>query len=89
MPDIHWTETRWVNGQLVETIDHVTTITQEEANQRDIETKARTALANNATFLAIANPTAAQNGAQAKALTRQVNGLIRLALGQLADVSDT
>lgn len=60
-----------------------------ETNTADIRTKAATALTNNAAFLAIATPTAAQNAAQAKALTRQVNGLIRLLLGQLADVSDT
>lgn len=58
-------------------------------NERSIRDKARQALAANATFLAIATPTAAQNAAQAKALTRQVNGIIRLLLSELQDVSDT
>lgn len=58
-------------------------------NGATLKTKAQQALAANATFLAIPTPTAAQNAAQAKALTRQVNGLIRLALGRLDDVSDT
>lgn len=56
---------------------------QADANRVTIEQQARQALADNATFLAIATPTAAQNAAQAKALTRQVNGLIRLMLGIL------
>lgn len=58
-------------------------------NQSAILTKAQTALTTNATFLAIANPTAAQVAAQAKALTRETNGLIRLLLNALTDVSDT
>lgn len=58
-----------------------------EANRTTIEQQARTALNGNAAFLAIATPTAAQNAAQIKALTRQVNGLIRLVLGQLDAVN--
>ena len=62
---------------------------EQDANAADLRTKAQTALTNNAAFLAIANPSAAQNAAQAKALTRQVNAVIRILLNQLADVSDT
>jgi aspartate-semialdehyde dehydrogenase len=55
----------------------------DEANRRVIETRGRQALEANATFLALPNPTNAQNAAQVKALTRQVNGVIRLVLGAL------
>lgn len=58
-------------------------------NQNDLETKARAALTANATYLAIASPTVAQNTAQTKALTRQVNALIKFALGDFTDVSGT
>lgn len=52
----------------------------ERANETTIRTQADQALATNATFLGIASPTNAQVAAQVKALTRQSNGLIRLAL---------
>jgi hypothetical protein len=58
-------------------------------NEAQIRTKAQQALTTNATYLAIASPTTAQNTAQVKALAREVNGLIRLLLGALTDVSDT
>lgn len=51
-----------------------------EANRRTILTQAAAALEANATFLAVASPTNAQNAAQIKALTRQVNKLIRLTI---------
>lgn len=47
-------------------------------NEAALLAKAKTALTNNATFLAIASPTNAQAVAQVQALTRQVNALIRL-----------
>lgn len=52
-------------------------------NRATIEDRARTALATNRTFLGLSSPTNAQNAAQIKALTRQMNGVIRLLLGQL------
>ena len=58
-------------------------------NQTTVEDKARQALAANATFLALQNPTNAQILAQVRLLTREANGLIRLQLDELADVSDT
>ena len=55
-----------------------------ELNRRTIEERATQTLAANATFLAIAGAlTNAQRDAQTRALTRQVNGLIRLALDRL------
>ena len=59
------------------------------ANGETLRAKAKTALATNATFLAITTPTTAQNAAQVKALTRQVDALIRLVGGYLDSVSDS
>lgn len=59
------------------------------ANERQVRSKATAALTVNKTFLAIANPTAAQVAAQTKALTRQTNALIRMLLYQFDDSSDT
>ena len=53
------------------------------ANDATIRTQATTALDTNRTFIALASPTQAQTLAQVKALSRQMNGLIRLQLGQL------
>ena len=53
------------------------------ANEATIRDKATTALGTNATFLGLTSPTNAQNAAQIKALTRQVNGLIRLTIRRL------
>jgi hypothetical protein len=58
-------------------------------NRETIMTRAAQALTANATFLAIANPTNAQVAAQVTKLTRECNGLIRILLDQLQDVSDT
>lgn len=51
-----------------------------DANEATIRSQAGQALATNGAFLAFNNPTNAQVVAQVKALTRQNNGLIRLAL---------
>lgn len=51
---------------------------QNEVTLRD---RAMSALMNNADFLAIASPTNAEAIAQVRALTRQVNALIRLSQG--------
>ena len=59
------------------------------ANREDLEAKARSALGVNATYLALANPTNAQNLAQIRTLTRECNGLIRLLLGALDDTAGT
>jgi hypothetical protein len=54
----------------------------EAGNEVTVRDQASAALATNATFLGIASPTNAQTAAQVKALTRQVDGLIRLAVGR-------
>ena len=59
----------------------------EESSRRTIHAQAATSLDGNRAFLALTSPTAAQNAAQVKALTRQMNGVIRLVLGQL-DATD-
>lgn len=51
--------------------------------------KAQKALATNATFLAIGSPTAAQVRDQTIMLTREMNGIIKLALGQFDDLTGT
>lgn len=54
-----------------------------------LQSRALVALGTNATFLAITSPTAVQVATQAKALTRQADGIIRLLLNQLDTISDS
>jgi hypothetical protein len=46
----------------------------------DLHARARQALTDNASFLAVGTPTQAQTLAQVRRLTRQVNALIRLTI---------
>ncbi len=66
-------------------------IDAENTGRTTLKAKAVTALAANATYLAIVSPTNAQVVAQVRALTKEVNALIRLADGfaLLRDTSDT
>lgn len=75
------------NNNVVETFTVTTPVTQDNAEA--LWAKAQTALSNNATFLAIASPSNAQIAAQVKALTRQVNALVRLQLAAFDSISDT
>jgi hypothetical protein len=57
--------------------------TTADTNAASIRDLAAAALAANRTFIALPTPTNTQVVAQTKALTRQMNALIRLALGRL------
>lgn len=59
------------------------------SNAESLRQKAGQALTTNAAHLALASPSTAQNTAQVKALTRQVNALIRLQIDQTDDISGT
>lgn len=59
------------------------------ANSSDLISKAKTAVAGNNTYLALASPTNAQVAAQVKALTRQSNALIKLEVGDLLTTDGT
>lgn len=61
--------------------------TGDSATLRTLLAAAETALTNNKAFLALAAPTAAQAITQVQALTRQVDALIRLAVGDLSGTS--
>lgn len=56
---------------------------RDQANATSIRSQATQALADNRTYLAIASPTNAQVVAQVRALTQEMNGVIRLVLGKL------
>lgn len=72
----------------VETARQVTyEVSTEQVNDETIRSQALSALVANKTFVGLASPSTAQNAAQIKALTRQVNGIIRLVLGAL-DAAD-
>ena len=77
----------WADGVLVDT----QTITKpvEQYHEETLTERAAAALTNNADFLALASPTNAQAVTQVKALTRQVNALLRLELRALDDITDT
>lgn len=76
-------DVRCSSASCVKAPDAVTT------NLNTIQAGLQTALAANVTFLAIASPTTAQVTAQNKALTRQVDALIKIQLGLLTDTSGT
>jgi uncharacterized protein involved in exopolysaccharide biosynthesis len=59
------------------------------ANLATLRTRVQTALTTNATYLALASPSTAQNTAQIQALTKECNGLIRLLLNQLDSTTGT
>lgn len=73
------------DGVLVKTTPRTVDVTAEVVTL-DLHTKLRVAIAANATFLANANPTAAQVAAQVRRNTRTVNALLRLLIG--ADLLD-
>jgi hypothetical protein len=72
-----------------ESVSYVYKTGTPQSNYLQLQQRAAAALAANATFMAIASPTQAQSVAQVKALTRQVNALLRIQLNALSDVSDS
>lgn len=81
VPTETWTERPKTQAEL----DAATAATNEAA----LISAARGAIAGNKTFLALASPTNAQTLAQVKALTRQMNALIRLQVRDLLDTTGT
>lgn len=53
---------------------------------QQLQARTEQAIANNSTYIALASPSAAQQTAQVKALTRQVQALLRLAQGRFDSV---
>jgi hypothetical protein len=58
-----------------------------QPNRQTLTEQARQAMAANRTFLALASPSQAQSLAQIRALTRQVQALIRFTLADFDDVN--
>lgn len=69
----------WQSGALISAVSFDVDVTDEVVHL-DLHDRMRQALAANATYLAIAAPTNAQNTAQVKRLTRECSALIRLLL---------
>jgi hypothetical protein len=63
--------------------------TVEQANESTLRTRLRTLAEATRTYLAIATPTAAQQAAQVRRSARITLILARLALQDLADITDT
>ena len=63
--------------------------TQEQANEVTLRTRLRTLAEATRTYLALATPTAAQQAAQVRRSARVTLILARLALQDLADITDT
>lgn len=69
---------------------HSITVPIDVQNAVTLLDRARQALTTNATYLALASPSTAQSTAQVKALTRQVDGLIRLlAVNDTSTITDS
>jgi hypothetical protein len=68
-------ETTWLAG--------IDTRNTQATNQATLQQQGITALTNNQNYLGIASPTNAQVVAQVQALTKQMDGVIRLLLNQL------
>lgn len=76
-------------GKVVETRTVTWETTPEQDNEATLRAQVASALAANATFLALANPTNAQTLAQVQRLTRETSALIRLVVNQLDSTDGT
>lgn len=63
--------------------ERVETLPPERANRDAIEQTLRQAFTTNRDYIATTGPTAVQTTAQVKALSRQINALLRLTFGLL------
>lgn len=79
LPQFTGTVTPGVNGAAPTLV-----MNGDAATQQTIRNAAQNALANNATYLGLVSPTQAQVVAQVAALTRQVDALIRLTIGNFS-----
>lgn len=87
MPDTTMTIETYKDGVLIATSTR--DLPPEQIAAATIRERAVAGLTANATYLALAAPTNAQVAAQVKALTKECNGLIRLLLGRLDDITGT
>jgi hypothetical protein len=83
------TSTRPYTAQEIAQVAVDTAAQAQITNRSTIEQRATAALAANATYLAVASPTNAQNLAQIRTLTRECSGIIRLLLNQLETTDGT
>lgn len=83
LPVLGWIPRPWAAAELAAITPARMAELVAGVNGETLRSRAQAALTANASYLAIASPTTAQNAAQIKALTQQVNAVIRLALGLL------
>lgn len=74
-------EIAWAESELAQINEVMKTLT--------LQQKLDNAIIGNATYLGLTSPTTAQNTAQIRALTRIVNGLLKLRSGNLKDTNGT
>ncbi len=81
IPTVTWVQRLKVQAE----IDAATA----DTNNTTLRQQAETAITNNIDYLAIVGPTNAQVVAQVRALTRHVDGIIRLVIGKLDSTNGT
>lgn len=81
VPTVVWTQREWAPDEIA--------AQQRVTNTDTVRTRAAQALVSNAAFLALASPTNVQILAHVRRMTKELNGLIRLELGDLDEIGDT